>query len=74
MDNINVSTFGYGYDHDPELLADISKYRSGSFHYIEELDKIVNSFILELTHLLLANFVDIKLYLKAKDENKFKIS
>jgi hypothetical protein len=41
----SVHTFGFGADHDPELMSSISNLRSGNFYYIEKLDDLSSCFI-----------------------------
>jgi Mg-chelatase subunit ChlD len=42
----NIHTFGYGCDHDAQLLSEIANLKNGAYYYIEEVDDIRNS----LTH------------------------
>ena len=39
-----VHTFGYGHEHDSELLGDIAHIKNGSFHFVEEPEDIRHSF------------------------------
>jgi hypothetical protein len=40
-----ISSFGYGNDHDPELMNNISKLKDGKFYFVEKLDKVDEMFI-----------------------------
>jgi hypothetical protein len=37
MPPYTIQTFGFGNDHDPKLMSDISKAKDGSFFFIEKL-------------------------------------
>ena len=49
---LSLSTFGYGTDHDPELLMSMAKAGSGNFYYIDNPDNIASAFAQELGGLL----------------------
>lgn len=40
-----INTFGFGADHDPKLMNDISKLRDGSFYYINQLSTVDEAFV-----------------------------
>jgi hypothetical protein len=44
-DTFTIHTFGFGRDHDPNLMTSISKQKNGNFYYIEQLDKVDECFI-----------------------------
>jgi len=48
----SVTCFGYGSDHDPELLNTLSAQANGNFYYGETPDKIMESFAAELGGLI----------------------
>lgn len=48
--NIGISTFGYGTDHDPDLLSALAL--DGNFHYINTPEKILSAFGVELGGLI----------------------
>lgn len=50
--NYTINTFGFGSDHDPELMSGISKLKDGSFFFIEKLDKVDEAFVSALGGLL----------------------
>ena len=43
--SITINTFGFGSDHDPQLLTDISNFRDGNFYFIQKLDTIDEAFV-----------------------------
>jgi hypothetical protein len=43
--NFTIHTFGFGNDHDPELMTSIADLRDGNFYYIENLDLIDACFV-----------------------------
>eukprot|EP01016_Furgasonia_blochmanni_P008565 TRINITY_DN13496_c0_g1_i15.p1 TRINITY_DN13496_c0_g1~~TRINITY_DN13496_c0_g1_i15.p1 ORF type:complete len:413 (+),score=83.43 TRINITY_DN13496_c0_g1_i15:90-1241(+) len=40
----SISTFGYGNDHDSEMMSNISKLKTGKFYYIEKIDTTADCF------------------------------
>jgi len=40
----NMHTFGYGHDHDANLMEQIARLNGGSFHYINDVSKVDESF------------------------------
>jgi Ca-activated chloride channel family protein len=49
---VSVSTFGYGKDHDTELLSEMSKRGKGNFFFVEQVDQCAAMFGTELGGLL----------------------
>ena len=43
-DNFTIHSFGYGNDHDPELMSTIAKYKDGNFYFVEELETVEECF------------------------------
>lgn len=43
-DKFILHTFGYGDDHDPELMRDLAARRSGTFYYIRDLERTAEFF------------------------------
>lgn len=41
----SIHTFGYGSDHDPELMTSLAEQKGGSFYYIEDLSTVDEAFI-----------------------------
>ena len=41
----SIHTFGYGSDHDPELMTKLAEEKNGSFYYIEDLTTVDEAFI-----------------------------
>ena len=44
-DTYTINSFGFGKDHDPELMNKISQHKDGSFYYVEKLDTVDEMFI-----------------------------
>ena len=40
-----INSFGFGSDHDPELLNKIALYKDGNFYCVEKLDTVDEMFI-----------------------------
>ncbi len=45
QDNVVIHTFGFGRDHDPQLMTDIADITDGSFYFIKKLDNIDEAFV-----------------------------
>ena len=58
-----VHTFGYGHEHDSELLGDIAHIKNGSFHFVEEPEDIRHSFSHCLGEILSVVARDVKVSL-----------
>jgi hypothetical protein len=43
--NFTIHSFGFGKDHDPKLMNEISKLRDGNFYFIEKLDLVDECFV-----------------------------
>ena len=61
----SLSTFGYGVDHDPKLLADMAKAGAGNFYFVQTPDKCAEFFGREIGGLLSCVAQNIKLQIKA---------
>jgi len=44
-DSVVIHTFGFGRDHDPELMTDIADLTDGNFYFIDQLDFIDEAFV-----------------------------
>jgi len=44
-DDITINTFGFGNDHDPQLMNDIADLRDGNFYFVEKLDTVDEAFV-----------------------------
>ena len=44
-DNFTIYSFGYGSDHDPNLMSTIAKYKDGTFYFVEKLETVHESFV-----------------------------
>jgi Ca-activated chloride channel family protein len=69
---ISVSCFGYGSDHDPELLLSMSSVGKGNFFYINKDDDCNNAFAMELGGLLSLYGQNIKLTITPFANMEFK--
>lgn len=56
-----LSTFGFGTDHNPELLQSMAKAGSGNYYYIDNVDKIMTAFAQELGGLISCYGQNIKI-------------
>ena len=44
-DNFTIHSFGYGSDHDPNLMSTIAKYKDGNFYFVEKLETVDECFV-----------------------------
>ena len=44
-DTFTINSFGFGNDHDPELMNKISQYKDGNFYFVEKLDTVDEMFV-----------------------------
>ena len=51
-DVFTINTFGFGNDHDPELMRKLATIKDGNFYYIEKLDLVDEFFVNALGGLL----------------------
>jgi len=42
--NISINTFGFGDDHDPKLMGNISNLKDGNFYYVDKIETIDQCF------------------------------
>jgi len=61
----SLTTFGYGQDHDPELLMSMAKRGGGNFHFIKNPDDVPKAFGHELGGLLSVVAQAVKTKVKA---------
>jgi len=68
--SFTINTFGFGKDHDAQLMSDISDLRDGNFYYIEKLEMVEDSFVDALGGLfsVIAEKVNIQLNLNNSHE------
>ena len=69
---VSMSTFGYGYDFDAELMASISSAGRGSSFYIKEDEDCNKAFAMELGGLLSLYAQNIKLVITPSKNMEFK--
>lgn len=60
--NFTINCFGFGRDHDEDLLNNISKLKDGSFYFIDKLDTVDECFASALGGLMSVVALDINLY------------
>jgi len=65
--SVSVSTFGYGADHDPELMNAIATSQRGNFYYVQEPDECAKAFATELGGLLSMFGQNLRLILDEKE-------
>jgi len=63
---VSLSTFGFGTDHNPELLQSMAQAGSGNYYYIENADQINTAFAQELGGLVSCFAQNIKIEAKFK--------
>lgn len=51
-EEFTIFTYGYGNDHDPNIMTRIAQLKGGSFYYIENLKTISEWFVLSLSGIL----------------------
>ncbi len=44
QDSFTLNTFGYGSDHDADLMDDLAKLKDGTFYFIEKVDDVGDCF------------------------------
>lgn len=64
-DSFTINTFGFGKDHDEELMSKISLLRDGNFYYVEKLDMVDECFVDALGELysVVGEQIELKLQL-----------
>ena len=70
-DTFTINTFGFGKDHDPELMSSISQLRDGNFYYIEKLNTVDETFIDCLGGLISVIGEDVNITVKAESSEIF---
>jgi len=45
LKDVTINTFGFGDDHDPQLMTDIAALRDGNFYFIQKLDTVDEAFV-----------------------------
>jgi len=45
LKDVTIHTFGFGNDHDAQLMTDIAALRSGNFYFIQKLDTVDEAFV-----------------------------
>jgi hypothetical protein len=60
--NFTINCFGFGRDHDEDLLINISKLKDGSFYFVDKLDTVDECFASALGGLMSVVALDINLF------------
>lgn len=69
---VSITSFGYGSDHDTDLLTKISKFGGGNYAYIKNPDDALTAFAVELGGLLSCYAQTLKFTIKPKDGVEIK--
>ena len=72
QDDITLNTFGFGKDHDPQLMNDLADLRDGNFYFIEELDTVDEAFVDCLGGLLSAIGQNVMIQIKPEQSEVLK--
>ena len=73
QDSFTVNTFGFGTDHDPQYMSDISKMRDGSFYFIEKLQQVEEAFVGCLGGLMSVQFKNVELEIEIVNDNNINL-
>lgn len=60
--NFTINCFGFGRDHDEDLLNNISKLKDGGFYFIDKLDTVDECFASALGGLMSVVAMDVNIY------------
>lgn len=71
QDVFTMNTFGFGNDHDPELMRKLATIKDGNFYYIEKLDLVDEFFVNALGGLLSVIGEKFSLKISANNEPPF---
>lgn len=66
QNNVVINTFGFGKDHDPQLMNDIAALRDGNFYFIKELDTVDEAFVDCLGGLLSSVAQNVQIKIRAE--------
>jgi hypothetical protein len=66
-----MNTFGYGNDHDPQLMSGLAQLRDGSFYFIDKLDTVDEVFVDCLGGLVSVVAKDLKISVKTNNKDEF---
>ena len=69
-EDITISCFGYGNDHDVKILTELSKLGKGNYYYIKNPDDALTAFARELGGLLSCSGQNFKFTVMPKDKAK----
>ena len=64
IENFTISSFGFGQDHDANLMREIAKSQGGNFYYIDDLNSIDECFVDALGILFSVILKDIEFFIK----------
>lgn len=64
-----INTFGYGSDHDPDMMSALSNLKDGSFNFIDKLDTVDEVFVDCLGGLISVVAQNVKICVEANTED-----
>ena len=67
--NFTLNTFGYGNDHDPNIMNGLANLRDGSFFYVEDYKKVAEYFVTVLGGCVSIISKNVKINIKLLNEN-----
>ena len=70
-DIFTISCFGYGNDHVPDVMTQISGYKDGAFYYISKYEQLEECFVDCVGGLISVVAEDVKLQIKAEPSEIF---
>lgn len=65
-ENFMINTFGYGNDHDPDVMRNIAKMTQGTFYYIKDFSEVSKYFLLAVSGFLSLFLEDITITMKER--------
>lgn len=65
-----IHSYGFGEDHDPQMMNQISQLKDGNFYYVEKLEQVDEMFIDALGGLFSVIGQDLKIVARVSKENK----
>ena len=67
--NFTLNTFGYGNNHDPNIMNGLANLRDGSFFYVEDYKKVAEYFVTVLGGCVSIISKNVKINIKLLNEN-----
>jgi len=69
---VTIHTFGFGEDHDPKLMSDISSFGDGNFYFVDQLNTVDEAFVDCLGGLLSSVGQNVVIKVKPQDSDVLK--